>query len=131
MGGAAEQQLLHLIGVYNADGSLAGELRYFIGRTRGTTHCELCDVTHGRLRKKRDFSALQTSFPVPLELLHLDEQPDDIAAVTDGRTPCVLAATPSGYRVILTTDDLARCHGDVQRFETALTRAVRSQNLVV
>jgi hypothetical protein len=124
-----ERQVRRLIGVYNAEGSLLGELRYLIGRARRTAHCALCDVTHGHLRKKRAFSEFQASYPAPIELLHLDEQPDGIAAVTRGRTPCVLAETADGYRMLLDTDAIACCAGDVQRFEAALVRAVRAQNL--
>jgi hypothetical protein len=82
-----DQQVRRLIGVYNAEGSLLGELRYLIGRARGTAHCALCDITHGRLRKKRAFSEFQASCPAPIEMLHLDEQPDDIVALTRDRTP--------------------------------------------
>jgi hypothetical protein len=130
-GAASDTQVRRLIGVYNAEGSLLGELRYLVGRARGTTHCELCDVTHGWLRRKREFSVLQASYPVPMEFLHLDEQPDAVSAVTRGRTPCLLAETSSGYRTVLEAEDIARCQGDVQAFEKALTEAVRARELVL
>jgi hypothetical protein len=128
---APREQVERLIGIYNAEGSLSGELRYLMGRARGTAHCELCDVTHGWLRKKRAFAAFQAAFPVPIELLHLDEQPQAIAGVTRGRTPCVLAETATGYRTVLEREEIARCAGDVQQFESALGDAIRSQNLVL
>ena len=43
---------IELVGVYHADGSLLGELRYIWGKLRGTAHCTLCDITHGRLSEK-------------------------------------------------------------------------------
>ena len=112
-----------IIGVYNADGSVLGELRYLVGRTLGQRHCELCDITHGRLRKNEEFAALQADFGVPLEVVHLDERPPDLASFTNGLAPCVVAETTDGYRMLLKADDLARCGGDVGRFADAL-RAV-------
>ena len=125
------RRVLRLVGVYNAEGSLLGELRYIVGRARGTAHCELCDVTHGRLRKKAEFTRFQASALVPIDLLHSDERPGDIAALTDGCAPCVLAETSSGYRIVLTRDEIARCRGEVRRFDEALTAALRSHDLVL
>ena len=113
-----------IVGVYNADGSLLGELRYLIGRTFGHGHCELCDITHGRVRKKPEFDALQADFGLPIEVVHLDERSPDLASFTSGRAPCVVAETADGYRMLLAAEDLARCRGDVEHFGDALRAAV-------
>jgi hypothetical protein len=34
-----------LVGVYNADGTLLGEVRYFVAARLGRAHCPLCDIT--------------------------------------------------------------------------------------
>ena len=39
-----------LTGVHHADGSVIGELRYWIGARLGRAHCALCDITHGGAR---------------------------------------------------------------------------------
>jgi hypothetical protein len=33
-----------LIGVYAADGTVTGELAYFVGARLGRAHCALCDI---------------------------------------------------------------------------------------
>jgi hypothetical protein len=43
--------IARLIGVYNAEGSLRGELAYLLGKLTGRAHCALCDITHGALRR--------------------------------------------------------------------------------
>ena len=46
-----------LIGIYNAKGSIAGELAYLFGKLRGTAQCALCDISHGPLKEKSAFLA--------------------------------------------------------------------------
>jgi len=38
------------VGIYNADGSLLGEVSYVLAKYTGRGHCELCDITHGTFR---------------------------------------------------------------------------------
>ena len=44
-----------LIGVYKADGGVAGELSYFFGHLIGTRSCSLCDISHSLVSKKSSF----------------------------------------------------------------------------
>ena len=113
-----------LIGVYNADGSLSGELRYVVGRWRGTHHCELCDITHGFLTKKRSFRAVCEGISVPFELVHLDERSPEVAATTEGHAPCVLASVDCDLVIILDTERLRACSGDVDAFSRELRAAL-------
>ena len=50
-----------LTGVYQADGSLSGELRYVVGKLLGSAHCALCDITHGAVREKKGFAQIEIS----------------------------------------------------------------------
>jgi hypothetical protein len=43
-----------LLGVYDADGGVRGELAYVWGRWRGGVHCSLCDITHTTWRRKQE-----------------------------------------------------------------------------
>ena len=36
-----------VFGIYNADGSFLGELRYSISKVIGKSSCSLCELTHG------------------------------------------------------------------------------------
>jgi len=117
-----------ITGIYHADGSLVGEMRYLVGKIRGTTHCALCEVTHGLVRKKRNFSALEERLPVPVELVHLDERDAELAAFTKDRTPAVVGHTSEGLVMLLGPGQL-ELDGKVERFAAALERSVESAGL--
>ena len=36
-----------VVGIYNADGTIGGELSYALAKLARRGSCELCDVTHG------------------------------------------------------------------------------------
>ncbi len=126
----AERRVLRLTGVYQADGTLTGELRYAIGKLLGTAHCALCDITHGGVREKDGFRACREALPVPLENVHLDERSEAIRAFTEGRTPCVVAHAEGELVLLLDAAALDGCEGSVRRFRDALDDAMRSHGLV-
>jgi hypothetical protein len=112
-----------LWGVYHANGGLLGELSYVLGKLRGTAHCALCDVTHG-IRMKKEWKAFAASLDVPFELVHLNEQQPELAAITLGSTPCVVAETEAGFRTLLGPKQLDAVGGSVRLFREVL-REVR------
>lgn len=116
--------VLRLTGVYDAAGSLVGELRYLVGRTFGQRHCALCDITHGRVREKAAWRAARRQLPVPFTAVHLDERDAEERAVSEGQAPCVLAHTVEGVYVLLAGDELERCAGDPHLLVDALMRAL-------
>ena len=101
-----------LTGVYDAEGTLLGELRYLARTTFGGAHCSLCDITHNALREKPAWRRERERLPVPFRAVHLDERSPAEAAASDGRVPCVLAHTLAGVEVLLGPADLEACHGD-------------------
>lgn len=118
-----------LTGVYQADGSLQGELRYVVGKMLGTAHCALCDITHGSVREKKGFVACREALPVPLQNVHLDERSPEVARFTDGHTPCVVAHTAEGLVMVLDAATLDACEGSVTRFRAALSAAMSELGL--
>lgn len=115
-----------LVGVYHANGGWRGETAYVVGKLLGRAHCSLCDVTHSPVRRKPAWDAMVTRLGLPVELLHLDEQPDDVAAATAvSGTPAVLARHADGtVTVLLGPDDLEPLDGSVEAFEAALGRVL-------
>ncbi len=112
--------ILRLVGVYDADGSLRGELAYWVRARLGRAHCALCDITHGAVRERREWQACRAELPVPFATYHRDDQPDRIRVAAGGVAPVVVAETDAGVVVLLGPDDLARCEGSPQRLVTAL-----------
>lgn len=122
-------ELRSLVGVYHAEGSLRGEIAYTVGKVLGRAHCALCDITHGALRRKRDFDACAAGLPVPFDLVHLDERDPDVAAASEGATPCVLARTDDGVVLLVGPDELEACDGDPAALVAAIERAVAAREL--
>ncbi len=113
-------EIRQLTGVYHADGGVAGELAYVVGRLRGTAHCALCDITHGALAAKREWRACAASLPVPIELVHRNERSPEVEAFTSVRTPAVVAHTDLGLVEVLGPDALDALGGDVEAFRAEL-----------
>ena len=113
-----------MIGIYDADGGLRGELAYLTGRLLGVAHCALCDITHAGAGEKPGFRLLRGSLGLPVTTIHRNEQPPGLSEVTRDRLPCVVAETKDGYELILGRGELEACRGDVPCLEAALLRAV-------
>jgi hypothetical protein len=109
------------IGVYHADGGLAGEARYIVGHLLGRTHCSLCDITHSPLRRRKAWDAFVAGLDAPFRLYHLNEMPTDVAEVvrTTG-SPVVLERTDAGLRTVLGPDVLDGMNGSVDTFARML-----------
>jgi len=118
-----------LTGVYHAEGSTMGEIRYVLGSLVGQAHCSLCDITHGRLREKRTWQQCRAGLPVPFDTVHLDERGTELQALTDGATPAVVAHTAGESLILLGPEDLERCAGDPRRLLDAVHQAMADRGL--
>jgi hypothetical protein len=116
-----------MVGVYDADGSLLGELRYWVGaHVTGTAHCALCEITHGLFREKAAWREVSGGLPVPFEAVHLDERCPEIEDASRDRTPCVLAVLADGSAdLLLGPEDLEELGGDPSRLASALSEALQ------
>ena len=121
------------IGVYDADGGLRGEAAYVLGKLLGTAHCSLCDITHSPIRRKRSWDDLVERLGVPFDLPHRNEQPADVAAVTGGVYPMVLAriAGEADPVVLLGPQPLAALGGSVDAFEARLRQELDGLGLLL
>ena len=112
--------VIRLVGVYDADGTLLGELRYWFGKRLGHAHCALCDITHGSVRERSDWKRCRAGLPVPFETYHRDDQPAEVREVTAGRLPAVVAVTDEGVRFLLGPDELEACSSAPEQLVTAI-----------
>jgi hypothetical protein len=122
-----QQTPTRLIGIYNADGGIVGELKYFFGHLIGVAKCELCDVTHSPIRRKASFDKLaqdlKVEFGLEMDLKHLNERSEAEIRASSGQEPCVLAQYADGsLGMFLDRSELAVVKGDVAKFE-GLVRA--------
>lgn len=120
----ATARVRRLVGVYNADGTLRGEVAYVVGKLLGRAHCALCDITHGAVSEKAEWKACRAALPVRFDTYHRDDQPDAARPLTDGRLPAVLAETDGGYVYLLGQAELDACAASPESLVDAVTTAV-------
>ena len=127
--GVSGPQISRLVGVYDAEGTLRGELAYFVGARLGRAHCSLCDITHGLLRERAEWRACRAGLPVPFATFHRDDQPDEVRAAVAGRAPVVVADTDQGVVELLDPEALDACGGSGERLVAAIGDAVAEAGL--
>jgi hypothetical protein len=114
--------ITEFIGVYDADGGVVGELRYVFGTIFQDKHCSLCEITHGRVKRKNAWDQACEGLPAPFTLLHLNERtPQITSACTDGVPTILVRLSDNSIRPILGPEEL-EVGGDV----TECMRRIRS-----
>jgi hypothetical protein len=114
-----------LYAIYDADGSLAGELRYLIDKFLGRADCALCDLSHGwhpagkRAWRQRQGTTTQLSW------LHRDEVPHHVLAHVSESLPCIAMDSQGSVDILISKDQLAGCEGDFTVFEQLLVQKLQ------
>lgn len=117
-----------LVGVYDADGGLRGELAYLAGKIAGR-HCALCDITHSPVRRRREWDAYVGSLPVAFDVVHRNERTPALAEATAGREACVVAECDDGSIAFLLDNDALAAARDVAGVAAAVQRGVDAAGL--
>lgn len=124
---ATTPEVTSLTGVYHAEGTVLGELRYFVGARLGRAHCALCDITHGTVREKASWRACRAQLPVPFRAVHLDERSPAEREASEGRTPCVLAHAGGAVDMLLGPEELDACAGSPDALVAAIGAALSAR----
>ena len=111
-----------IYGVYHADGGLLGELRYVMGVAFRGQHCSLCDITHSLAWEKGEMKKWRRTSEIPFHLVHLNERPDEVKQATEGKTPCIVAKTSSGFVMLATDEELTSFDGSVELLKGHIER---------
>ncbi len=126
--GSTAPVIRRLVGVYDADHTVRGELLYWVGARLGRAHCGLCTITHGVVRAKREWQEYRSALPVPFDTYHRDDQPVAVRAL--GVVPVVVAETDDAPpAVLLGPAELDACGGSVDALATAIRAAVTARGL--
>jgi hypothetical protein len=128
--GATARRIVRLHGVYDADGTIRGEVAYWIGARLGRRHCSLCEITHGAVRERTEWKTCQAGLPVPFDTHHRDDQPDAVRAAAQGVAPVVIAETGAGLVLLLSPADLAACAGSADRLVESIEQASARHDLL-
>ena len=121
--------VIRLIGVYDADGSPLGELRYWVGARLGRAHCALCDITHGSVRARPEWRDRRQGLAVPFDTYHRDDQPEAVRRAAAGRAPAVVAETAAGMVVLLGPAELDGLDGTVDGLMAAVEARSAAEGL--
>lgn len=113
------------VGVYDADGTVVGELSYWIGARLGRTHCSLCELTHGLFATKREWRECSTNLGVPFTTWHRNDAPTEVTAAIEF-FPAVVARRGDSLSVIVDAETLESFAGDTRRFAEHLRALVTS-----
>jgi len=122
--------IVRLIGVYDADGSVRGELAYWIGARLGRAHCALCDITHGLVRERPEWKSRRADLAAPFDTYHRDDQPEAVRIATADAAPAVIAETPRGLVALLGPEELDRCAGSADQLFEEIDRAMQRAGLI-
>jgi len=109
-----------VVGVYNARGTVLGELNYLLRRTFAGEHCALCDITHNKVRRRPDWDRCAKGFSqehgIQVDLLHLDEVPADLSETVDFCAPAVFfQRSDQSFVMAVHPDELADCNHSPER----------------
>jgi len=107
---------LKIYSIYNAEGSILGEITYLWKKLFLDFDCSLCNISHNTFTEKQLWKKEMSKFKYKLEMLHLDEQPEDLQMFTKDFTPCVVSKDESGFNLIMNRDQLNELNGSVHLF---------------
>jgi len=123
------EPVVEIVGVYDADGGVLGELSYVVRHALGRTECSLCSVTHGGLRRKRQWDEMVAELEVPVRLVHRNEtsEAERTASAMTG-LPAVLGVRADGVHTVLMGPTMLReTGGSVTQFAVGLQEALRTE----
>jgi hypothetical protein len=119
--------------VYDADGTLRGEVTYIIGHLLGRLSCSMCDISHGPLGQKKtwaSWAAALAAHDIEVVTTHRDELTPEVAACLNGNFPAVVATTigesnQAVMKVVKVMDkaELEACQGRVDLLAAHLVAA--------
>lgn len=113
-----------LVGIYDADAGVTGEIRYALTKVFGQSSCALCDLTHGwRPWGSPQWRDACASAELDLQLLHRDQaSPEQLEAA--GELPAFIAQGADGWVAVMNAATIASFAGQPHRLVERL--ALRS-----
>ena len=117
---------MQLIGIYDADASITGEIRYLLRKVFSNNTCALCDLTHGWNPLGKSAWRKRAETEPNIIWLHRDEAPEGLLDAVEERLPCVVADHGHRVEMLLDSDALKACEGDFAIFTELLKEKLRA-----
>jgi len=100
-----------LVGIYNADSGIVGELTYLFNKVLRNTHCHLCDLTHGwNPNGRRSWKEACGTSSLNISFIHRNEATDAQLAAAE-LLPTIVALNNGEWACVVTAAELAE-HSD-------------------
>ena len=116
--------MTRIVGIYNADGSILGELNFSIRKVLGKSDCGLCDLTHGwNPFGKPSWRNACSARSIEIELVHRDELTSD-QNKTAGDLPAIIFQLGETWRKLMTAEDIYSFKGNGSGFLDEIERLV-------
>jgi hypothetical protein len=113
-----------LVFVYDADGTLRGEITYIVGHLLGKLECAMCDISHGPTGRRaswKRWEAALTAIGIAVETLHRDELDHELLTCIANRYPCVVSVSHANeHEFVLGKSELHSCSGKIAPLHAAL-----------
>ena len=113
---SGQESLPKIYFIYNASGTLAGELNYLYGKYFLDEHCELCDITHSTVSAKPEWKEWIGSLKCENYVLHTNEAKAMNIDFTQFVLPAVLIDRGNGLEELVSKNDMAECGKGVEAF---------------
>ena len=113
--------------IYNASGTLYGELSYIAKKLLHISSCAACEITHSlsEFGEKKEFKDCRSRLKYEVDLLHDDELLTDVRNFVSSEglmLPLVLLKSTDGITLLFDSIDLDNMKGSVQLFESELNK---------
>ena len=105
-----------LICVYDADGSILGELNYLWKKAFHSFTCSMCDITHNFITTKKKWKTEVQNCKYDISTYHLNDQPTLIKETTLNNTPCVVKVEGGTSSILISNDELETINGNINSF---------------
>lgn len=108
---AEQPREARLIFVYNADSGLFNSLADIAHKvlSPNTYTCNLCAITHGYFRERRQWRNFLKTIENPLEFLHRDEFRKKYGRRYSELLPAVFRLDDQGLTRVISCDEIAEC----------------------
>ena len=107
----SSNQVVRLHGVYDASGTIFGEISYFLRRTFLNQHCSLCDITHSTFSRRSTWDSCVAELGFEFQLHHRNDVPASVASTSGYAPPCVICEYENGsHELLLNSHELASCN---------------------
>lgn len=117
---------IKLFAIYDADGTLRGELAYLWGKCTGRAECALCDLSHGWNPRGRRAWRQREGLTASVRWIHRDEVPDHLLPHVIGQLPCVVVDRHDQIEILISRETLQACGDDFDAFEQLLDQKLRA-----